>query len=214
MKNIVIIGAGGMGKEVAWLIENINIQAPIWNLLGYIEDEKYNDNWGKIINGYPVLGGNKWIQEYDKELYIICAIGKSNLRRSVYENLSKYKNAKLATLIDPSVRIDKTINIGEGSIICRNCTITVNTTIGNGVLMNTGASVGHDSHVGNYCTFLTNAIAAGHTTFGECCDIGSGAFILQGKTIASNTTIAPLSSVLKDITEPGTYAGNPARRMI
>ena len=80
--------------------------------------------------------------------------------------------------------------------------------------MNTGASVGHDSHVGNYCTFLTNAIAAGHTTFGECCDIGSGAFILQGKTIASNTTIAPLSSVLKDITEPGTYAGNPARRMI
>jgi len=214
MYDIVIYGAGGLGKEVAWLIENINIQTPIWNILGFIEDEKFNDNWGRIINGYPVLGGNKWIKEYEKEIFIICAIGKSNIRKSVYQNLSKYENTTLATLIDPTVRIDKTVNIGKGSIICRNCTITVNTKIGDGVLMNTGASVGHDSHIGNYCTFLTNSIAAGHTAFGECCDIGSGAFILQGKTITANTTIAPLSSVLKDITEPGTYAGNPARRIV
>lgn len=214
MKDIVIIGAGGMGKEVAWLIENINSVEPTWNILGFLEDEKHNDNWGKIINGYPVLGGNSWLLEFNKPIYVICAIGKSSVRKSVYERVSNYPNVKLATLIDPTVRIDKTISIGEGSIICRNCTITVNTHIGVGVLMNTGASVGHDSKIGPYCTFLTNAIAAGHTSFGECCNIGSGAFILQGKTVVANTTLAPLTSVLKDITESGTYSGNPARRMI
>ena len=171
-------------------------------------------NWGKVINDYPVLGGNSWLNEFEKEIYVICAIGNSSVRKSVYESVALYANVKLATLIDPTVRIDKTVIIGEGSIICRNCTVTVNTHIGIGVLMNTGASVGHDSKVSAFCTFLTNAIAAGHTSFGECCNIGSGAFILQGKTIVANTTLAPLSSVLKDITEAGTYSGNPARRMI
>ena len=214
MKDIVIIGAGGLGKEVAWLIENINDQTPIWNILGFLEDEKHNENWGKVINGFPVLGGNSWLEDFEKEIYVICAIGKGSVRKSAFEKVSKYPNVKLATLIDPTVRIDKTVNIGLGSIICRNCTLTVNTNIGEGVLMNTGASVGHDSKVEAYCTFLTNSIAAGHTSFGECCDIGSGAFILQGKTIVANTTIAPLTTVLKDLTEPGTYSGNPARRMI
>ncbi len=214
MKDIVIKGAGGMGKEVAWLIEYINSVRPEWNLLGFLVDEQYKDNWGKVVNGYPVLGGNAWLEKYPTEIYVTCGIGKGSVRKSFYDCVSNYPHVKLATLIDPTVRIDKTVCIGEGSIICRNCTLTVNTHIGMGVLMNTGASVGHDSNVGACCTFFTNSIAAGHTSFGECCSIGSGAFILEGKTIAANTTIAPLTSVLRDITESGTYSGNPARRMI
>jgi len=214
MKDIVIIGAGGMGKEVVWLIENINYQTPTWNIIGYTEDERHFDNWGENINGYPVLGGDSWLQDCKKQIYVICSLGNGSLRKLVYEKVSVYPNVTLATIIDPSVRIDKTLNIGEGSIICHNCIITVNTTIGKGVLMNTGATVGHDSKVGDFCTLLTNSVVAGHTIIGEGCDIGSGAFILQGKTIVKNTIIAPLTSVLKDINEPGTYAGNPARRMI
>jgi len=214
MKNIVIIGAGGMGKEVAWLIENINIHKPTWNILGFLVDEKYNESWGKTIYNYPVLGGEAWLQNQNKEINVICAIGSSSARKCIYERIAKYSNVKLATLIDPSVRIDKTVHIGEGTIICRNCIVTLDVNIGNGVLMNTGATVGHDSNVGNYCTFLTNSMAAGNTTFGECCEIGSGAFILQGKTVVANTIIAPLSSVLKNIKEPGTYLGNPARLLL
>lgn len=214
MNDIVIFGAGGLGKEVAWLIENINNQTPSWKMLGFLEDENHNENWGKIINGYPVLGGYSWLKEFKKEIYVICAIGNSSARKSVYESVALYTNVKLAILIDPTVRIDKTITIGVGTTICRNCTVTVNTTIGKGVLMNTGSSIGHDSKIGDYCTFLTNSIASGDMNMGDCCMIGSGAFIFQGKKIAANTNLAPLSSVLKDITEPGTYSGNPARRMI
>lgn len=213
MKDIVIIGAGGLGKEVAWLIENINSQTPTWNIIGFLEDESKSELFGQMIYGYKVLGSDTWLSLYEKEIYIICAIGKSFSRKLIYEKFSTYPNLKLATLIDPTVRIDKTVIIGQGSIICRNCIITTDTQIGKGVLMNTGASVGHDSIVGDYCTFLTNAMAAGLTIFGETCDIGAGAFILQGKKIAANTTLAPLSSVLRDITESGVYTGNPARRI-
>jgi sugar O-acyltransferase (sialic acid O-acetyltransferase NeuD family) len=214
MKDIVIYGAGGLGKEVAWLIQNINNKKLIWNILGFIVGESYSELYGKEIYGYKVLGGENWLSQFKEEIYVTCAIGKSSVRKSIYEKISLIPNIKLATLIDPSVIIDHTVIIGVGSIICRNCTVTVDTIIGNGVVLNTGASVGHDSIVGDNCTLLTNAILAGNTTLGECCEVGSGAFVLQGKTVVSNTVIAPLSSILKDITEVGTYVGNPARRMI
>jgi sugar O-acyltransferase (sialic acid O-acetyltransferase NeuD family) len=213
MKDIVIVGASGMGKEVAWLIENININNKTWNIIGFIDDNPSLKEV-KTIFRYPFLGSIDWFETNNNKVFVVIAIGRGTVRKNVQEKLVQFNNIKFATLVDPSVRIDQTISIGSGSIICRNCTITVDTIIGNGVLMNTGASVGHDSVIGNYCTLLTNSIVAGHTNIGEGCEIGSGAFILQGKTVAANTVIAPLSTILKDITEAGTYIGNPARRMI
>ena len=214
MKNIVIYGAGGFGKEVAWLIENINQIIPTWKILGFIDDKYPTLMSKKMFFGYPLLGGFDWLDKYDGELYLVCSIGKSRARKIIYEKVMSLSNINIATIIDPFVIINKTTTIGVGSIICGNCILTVDTHIGMGVIMNTGASVGHDSMVGNYCTLLTNSMVAGETILGDCCEIGSGAFILQGKKVVSNTVLAPLSSALKDITEPGTYIGNPARRII
>ena len=177
MKDIVIYGAGGLAKEVAWLIENINFQKKTWNILAFLVDEEYTHGNEHLIRGLPVLSGEDWLYNHPDEVYVVCGIGKSLVRKKTYEKLLTFTQVKLATLIDPSVRIDKSIEIGNGTIICSNCTVTVDTIIGNGVLMNTGSSVGHDSSVGDYCTLLTNSIVAGHTTLGECCEVGSGAFI-------------------------------------
>jgi len=212
VKNIVVFGAGGMGREVLWIIDSINEQCRTWNVLGFLDD-KHTEFRGKDIHGFTVVGGLDWLSDHNGEIYLTCAVGKSSVRKTVYESAARLPNVRLAILVDPTVRVDRTVNIGEGSIISRNCIVTVNIEIGKGVLMNTGSSVGHDAVVGDHCTFLTNAMASGNTTFGECCEIGSGAFVLQGKSIAANTVVAPLSSVIMDITESGTYAGNPARRI-
>jgi len=214
MKDIVIYGAGGMGKEVVWLIENINLTHQTWTILGFLVDDEYSTGDNQFIRGYPIFPANEWLSNHHNEIYVVCGIGKSTVRKSIYEKVIKFPHVKLATLIDPTVRVDESVTIGAGTLICRNCTVTVDTKIGCGVLMNTGSSVGHDSEVGDYCTLLTNSIVAGRTTLGECCEIGSGAFILQGKSIIANIVVAPISSIFKDITESGTYAGNPARRMI
>jgi sugar O-acyltransferase (sialic acid O-acetyltransferase NeuD family) len=211
MNDIVICGAGGFGREVLWLIESINAHSPTWRVLGFIEDNE--ELWGKAINGITVLGSEDWLSNHPEEIYVTCAIGKSAVRKMVYEKVSRLANVKLATLIDPSVRVDRTVEIGEGSIICYNSILTVNIKIGKGVIVNLGSSLGHDAIVGDYCTFLMGTMAAANTTFGECCEIGSGAFILQGKKVVANTVITPLTSILTDIKEAGVYAGNPARRM-
>ena len=213
MKDIVIYGSGGLGKEVIWLIENINSYAPTWNVLGYIVSDSYSDLIGTVIYGYKVLGSEIWLSNLENEINVICAIGKGSVRKSIYERVVLYPNVIIATLIDPSVRIDKTVSVGDGSIICLNCSVTVDTNIGKGVLLNINSLIGHDAKVGDYCTFLPHSMAAGCTEIGECCEVGSGAFIIQGAKIVENTIIAPLSAVYKDITNSGMYVGNPARQM-
>ncbi len=211
MKNIVIYGAGGLGREVLWMIKNINKHKETWNVLGFIVD--YEEAWGGEVAGLKVLGGSQWVEDYNKELFVTCAIGKSSVRKLIYEKVSQMEHVQLATLIDPAVRVDESVQVGEGSIICCRTVITVDINIGKGVLLNTGASVGHDAIIGDYCTMLTNAMASGNTFLGEGCEIGSGAFILQGIKVCPGTVVAPVSSVLNNITEAGIYAGNPARRM-
>lgn len=212
LKNIVIYGAGGFGREVAWLIERINKVNPEWNVLGFIDDVK-TEMYGKTINNLPVLGGNDWLDGYKNEVYVTCAIGNSKVRRKVYDNLEKYDKVKLATLIDPSVCVADTAQIGAGSILCYACSIMVNVKIGKGVVVNIGTRIGHDSMLSDYCTCYVNTIVSGYAKIGEDSEIGSGAFILQCKVVGNDIIVAPLSAVLTDISEAGTYAGNPARRM-
>jgi len=212
LKNLVIYGAGGFGREVAWLVERINNNHDEWNLLGFIDDVK-TEMYGKPINGLTVLGGREWFDANRNGVYVTCAMGKSQSRRKIYSSLEMMSHVKLATLVDPSVLLADTSSIGEGSIVCCGSRIMTNAKLGKGVVVNTGSSVGHDSDLGDYCTLFVNAMISGTVKLGENTEIGSGAFVLEYKTVGKDNVIAPLSSVLADITVSGTYAGNPARRI-
>lgn len=212
MKNIVIYGAGGFGKEVAWLIERINQVQGEWNVLGFVDDVKTH-LYGKTLNGLAVLGGKAWFASNQEDVYVTCPVGSSQGRRSMYQHIAQYANVKFATLIDPSVVIGDSSVIGIGSIICCGAKITVNSNVGKGVVVNIGSQIGHDSELADFCTLFVNVMVSGTVKLGENSEIGSGAFIREYVTVCKDVVVAPLSSVLRDITEPGIYAGNPARRM-
>ena len=213
MKKIAIFGAGGLGKEIVWLIERINKLKPTWDIYGFIENKSTNEQCGNNIYGYKVFDEETWLANYKEEIYVICSIGEGLKRKYIYEKVSECKNIKIATLIDPSVIIDNSVEIGEGSVICKNCSITVDTEIGKGVLLNINSLIGHDSKIGDYCTFSPHAIASGRTIVGKFCSIGAGAFLLEGINIVANTTVGPLSGIYKNIKSSGTYSGNPARQI-
>ena len=82
IKPVVIVGAGGMGRDTQWLIERINEEEPTYEILGYIDD---GIQQGSIIDGYPILGGMKYLEEYDKEqkLAVAFAIGNAKVREKL-----------------------------------------------------------------------------------------------------------------------------------
>jgi len=206
MNNLVIIGAGGFGREVAWLAERINQIKPTWNILGFVDDaEKLH---GSIVGSYPVLGGTEWLLEHKNDVFAVCSIGASKTRKDV---VNKLDGVKFATLIDPSVIISDRVRIGEGSIICAGTIITVDIVIGSHNIINLDCTVGHDAVLKNFVTLYPSVNISGNTILGECVEMGTGSQIIQGIEIGNNTIVGAGAVVVKDLPSDCTAVGVPAK---
>lgn len=209
MKNLYIIGAGGFGREVAWLVERINAIEPTWNLRGFIDDDE--SKWGTNEGNYPILGGCEYLKKLG-DVYAVCAIGAAKIRKIVIEKMKK-STVKFATLIDPSALISKSVEIGAGTIICANSIITVDIKIGEHVIINLSCTIGHNAVINDFVTIYPSVNVSGNVYLGECSELGTGMQIIQGKKVASDTIIGAGAVVVRDIEISGTYVGSPAKRI-
>ena len=195
MKDIVIIGAGGIGREVAWIIEEINEVNPTWNIVGFVDEN--SEMWGKELNGYNVLGGIEALDELEVKPYVVVAIANCDVKKNIVARLEeKYK---FATVIYPKVRVSKYIEIGEGTIIYPGVILTVNTRIGNHVIISGNCGIGHDTVIGDYSSVLWGSSFSGYDVIREECFIGVGCKIAQGIDITSGSRVVTGSVVTEDI---------------
>lgn len=195
MKDILIIGAGGIGRETAWIIEEINEVKPTWNLLGYIDEN--SEMHGKELNGYKVLGGLEVLEKLEEKPYVVVAIANCSVKKSIVTKLGEKYN--FATIIYPTVKVSKFIQIGQGTIIYPGVILTVNTKIGNHVLISGNCGIGHDTVIGDYSSVLWGSNFSGYDTVGESCFIGVGTKVIQGINISKENKISAGITVLEDV---------------
>ena len=208
MKDLVIVGTGGVGKETALIVEDINEISQEWNLLGFIDDNK--ELIGKEINGYKVLGDREFLNNFDKEVYVVIAIADHCIKEELVKYLTN-KNIQYATLIHPSVKINRTISIGKGCIIYQNVIMTVNINIGNHVIISPKCGIGHDSLIEDYVTVLWNVNISGSERIRQGVTLGSGCTIIQGLEIGRGSFVGAGAVVIRDIDESKTAVGVPTR---
>lgn len=206
MKKLVIIGVGGFGREVAWLVERVNRVHPTWNLIGFVDDN--TELHGKIIGGYPVLGPCHWLDEHKNDVYAICAVGASKTRKKIINRLD---GIKFATLIDPSVIMSDRVSIGNGSIICAGTIITVDIIIGFHVIVNLDCTIGHDAILRDFVTLYPSVNVSGNCELEECVEMGTGAQVIQGISVGAGTIVGAGAVVIKDLPGECTAVGCPAR---
>lgn len=205
MKDIIIMGAGDLGKDVAWLIERINAKEETYNLLGFTEKAEMDS-----FQGYPVLGGDEVIENYE-DVYVVCALADVKIREKIIDSLPK--NAHPATLIDPDAMIHKSAQIGEGSLIFAHAIVGVEARVGKQCIVLYNASVNHDVSVGDYTTVYPNATISGRCQIERYCEIGTGASLIQHISVCDEAKIGVGAAVFTDIKNPGTTFGNPAMTM-
>lgn len=205
-ERLVIVGAGGFGREVAWLVERINAVQPTWELLGFIDDSV--GTHGMVIDGYPVLGDCDWVLEHAMYTYVVCAVGASKARRKLVERL---RGVRFATLIDPTVEMSDRVEIGEGWIICAGTILTVNVTLGSHVIVNPVCTIGHDAVLGDYTTLYPSVNVSGTTCLGECVEMGTGSQIIQGLRVGEGTIVGAGAVVIKELPRECTAVGSPAK---
>lgn len=209
MKKIAVFGAGGFGREVHDMIEQINSANKQYDFIGFFDDgiEK-----GTIINTFPVLGGATELNKFGSDLCIVLAIGNPEIKRKVFEKISNPK-ISFPTLIHPSVYIGnmKFNKIGNGCIICAGNIITVNITIEDFVILNLSCTVGHDTIIGRFSSFMPTVNISGEINIGECVYVGTGAKIINQLHIGANSLIGSGAVVTSDLPANCTAVGVPAK---
>ena len=207
MKDLIIIGAGGFGREVSWLVERINAAAPEWNILGFADDNE--SLLGKELDGYKVLGGTDVIKNFP-QAYVICCIANTEIRKKICRKVNSF-GGRFAILADPAAIISDKVEIGEGSVICAGAVLTVDIKIGRHNIIDVNSTVGHDAVLQDYVTLYPSANVSGNTLICEGVQLGTGSQVIQGKTVGANTFIGAGAVVVKDIPSGCTAVGVPAK---
>lgn len=208
MKNIVIIGAGGFGREVKTLIDSINNQTPTYRFLGFYDD---GFKKGQIINGCPVLGGILDINLINIQCSVVIAVGDPQTKQGLFEKI-KNSNVDFPNIIHPNVLLsDDFVEIGMGNIICASCIITCNINIKDFVILNLMCTVGHDTIISSFCSFMPSVNISGEVFIHEKVYVGTGAKIINQLEIGANTTVGAGAVVSKSLPENCTAVGIPAR---
>lgn len=209
MKEIVIIGAGDFGKEVAWLIEDINKQKPTYIILGYLDDDI--NKIKRVYNGYQCLGPIAYLNTLNQNHHACAVIAMQNgdVRKKILESLPEFDAWE--TLIHPSVHCSETSHIGKGCIVCANTNISVNTTIGDQCIFNIAGTVGHDCEIGDYVSVMSGAVISGHVQIGENAYLGSNSTIIPGIKVGAHAKVGAGSVAIRKVKEGTTVMGVPAK---
>lgn len=206
MKDIIIIGAGGFGREVKQLISDINRDNPSFNLLGFVDDGIIK---GTMIHDLPVLGNTDYLKSLDESTSLAVAIGHPGTKKSIVKELGKFD---FPSLIHPTVHpLGTNIRIGEGCILCRHTILTCDITLGDFVILNLACTVGHDAVIKSYSSFMPAVNISGEVTIEECVYVGTGAKIINSLDIGENATIGAGAVVNKSIPANAVAVGIPAK---
>lgn len=209
MKDLIIIGAGGMGREAAFIAERMNEKEKQWNILGFLDGNK--ELKGKKLNGYEVFHRLEEIEGYEKA-ELICAIGASETRKKVIGRLEEeFSELKYATLIDPSVIISPSVELSRGTIIAGGSVVTVNIKIGKHNIINMACTIGHDAVTEDFVSLYPSVSLSGNCLVKEETELGTGARVIQGKTIGKHSIVGAGAVVIRDIPDYSTAVGCPAR---
>jgi sugar O-acyltransferase (sialic acid O-acetyltransferase NeuD family) len=207
MKPLILIGGGGHCKSVIEATESAG-----YIILGILDKP---EEVGKTVLSTKVIGVDDDIPQFvDKAEFMVTVgfIKNPSLRIALYERV-KNAGGVMANVIANTAHVSRYAKMGGGISIFHKAMVNAGATIGNNVIINTSAVIEHDAVVGDHTHISTGAIVNGEAKIGKRCFIGSQAVIANCISICDDAIIGAGSVVVKDIIEPGTYVGNPAKRI-
>lgn len=209
LQDIVIVGAGGLGREVSEWVEDINEVAPTFRLLGFLDDNATRH--GERCHDVTILGGVDWVAERTRTVGVVVAIGSPAAKRRVTERLRTLGVTRFPVIRHPQAIIGRFVEIGEGTIVCPGAILTTDIRIGRFVAINFDLTVGHDSRVDDYALLAPGVHISGYVHIGEGCELGAGATVVPSVAIGAWSIVGAGATVTGPLPANCTAVGTPAR---
>jgi sugar O-acyltransferase (sialic acid O-acetyltransferase NeuD family) len=207
IRSLVIIGAGGHGRETLDIVEAINRQKETWKFQGFLADGETRPELSSK-RGALILGGVTDLKHWDAEFVIGIGLGKA---RKEIDEFATSIGKRPATLIHPTASLGSQIQMDPGCVIWSGALLSTNVRIGSHVHIDLGASVSHDVEIGSFSTICPGVRIAGWVQIEEGVTIGIGAVLKDRIRIGKDAIIGAGSVVIHDVPAGITVAGVPAK---
>jgi sugar O-acyltransferase (sialic acid O-acetyltransferase NeuD family) len=211
IKPIVILGTGGNCIDIFDTINDINSIQLKYECIGFLDDNP--DHWGQRIAGVPILGPLTAAKDLPPSHFFVNGISSPQnfWKKDFIIAKTKIPIERFETIIHPTAHVSKMADIGRGTVIFQNVTITSNVKIGDQVIILPNTVISHDDTIGDYSSIAGGVCISGYVTIGKCCYIGTNSSIKQKVSIGDFSLVGMNSAVLHDVPENNVVVGSPAK---
>lgn len=206
MTELLLIGASGLAREVLACVRE-NGQ---FDVVGVLDDDE--SKVGSTLDGAPIVGPASHALRYREARVVVC-IDRGGWREKVVARLAGLglPGYRFATVVDPSVRIPYCCDIGPGSVLLGNVTLTAGITVGSHVVMMPGVTLTHDDVVEDFATLAAGVSLGGGVRIGRAAYLGMNSCVRDGTRVGAGSRVGMGAAVLADVPDGEAWAGVPAR---
>lgn len=205
--SVVVVGAGGHGREVLDLLAALARDGAPMRVLGVLDDAPAD---ASLLDAHDValLGPVSMLGQH--EAGYVLAVGASATRRRIAEDAGAAGVGWLS-LLHPTVQVGTSVTVDDGVIVASGVHLMCNVRLGRHVHCNVGCVVSHDCRIGEFVTLSPGVLLNGGVQIGEGAFLGSGAIVLPGRRVGAGASIAAGAVVNTDVPDGATARGVPAR---
>jgi len=207
---LLLIGAGGLGRETVEAVRAMNAASPNFELIGFLDDDPALADTN--IDGVPVVGRVDDVGRYPSASVVICTAGPHDpsSRWRIVTRLG-LAPSRYATVIHPTAVLPAGTEIGTGCVVLASVVATTAVRIGAHTVVMPAVVFTHDDVIGNYATFGAGVHLAGRVRVGEGAYLGAGALVRENRDIGRWAIVGMGAVVTDDVPDGEVWVGVPAR---
>jgi sugar O-acyltransferase (sialic acid O-acetyltransferase NeuD family) len=207
---LLLVGAGGLGRETLELVRAINAAVPTWDVVGVLDDDPRLH--GQLLHGVPVLGPSETAHDRPEALVAATVASPGDpLRRVALVARLNLPVDRFATLVHPAAVVADSASVGPGSILHAGTVLTADIDLGRHVVAMPSVIVTHDDVIEDGVTLAAAARLAGGVTVRQGAYVGSGAMLREGIVVGAGAVIGMGSVVTRSVPAGELWVGVPAR---
>lgn len=207
---IIILGAKGMGMDIADTIACLAVQGQAVAVHGFLDDDPAAQ--GGKVGPHPVLGTLADAARFP-DCVFVNGIGTARSRHLKPELIAKtgVPEDRWMTVVHPRAFVSPSAKVGRGTVLLANVSVCADAVLGDHVMVLPNSVISHDTVVEDYGTIASGVCISGRCLIRRGAYLGSNSSIRENTVVGEGALVAMAAVVTRDVAPGITVLGSPAR---